>query len=267
VTAADAEIAELPADPGARLRRQREIQGLSEQRVSEQLNLDAGIVAALESDDYAALGAPVFVRGHLKRYAALVGLAEDQVVGAYDRSRAQLAQPSLIPKARVEMAPVRERPRWPRFTGAALLSLAAAGAATYLLAYGLHLPGGGSAGRARSGLVLASRSATLPATAGVASGSSGEGAAAVPPGQVGLAFDFMADSWVEVYDGSGKAVLYDLGKAGTRRVVAGVAPLSVTLGNAPAVALAVNGRRVTVPPPPAGQTVTRFGVGSDGSAR
>ena len=31
-------------------------------------------MTAIERDDYAALGAPVFVRGHLKRYAALVGL-------------------------------------------------------------------------------------------------------------------------------------------------------------------------------------------------
>ena len=78
---------------------------------------------------------------------------------------------------------------------------------------------------------------------------------------------FVADSWVEIYDGSGKAVLYDLGGAGTQRAVSATAPLSITLGNAPAVALQVNGRAVTVPAPPAGQTVARFSIGPDGSLR
>ena len=76
---------------------------------------------------------------------------------------------------------------------------------------------------------------------------------------------FTADSWVEIYDGSGKAVLYDLGQAGTGRSVTATAPLSVTFGNAPAVALQVNGRAVALPAPPAGQTVARFSIGPDGS--
>ena len=46
-------------------------------------------MTALERDDFAALGAPVFVKGHLRRYAALLGLAEDEILGAYERSRAQ----------------------------------------------------------------------------------------------------------------------------------------------------------------------------------
>jgi cytoskeleton protein RodZ len=87
------------------------------------------------------------------------------------------------------------------------------------------------------------------------------------PGDVTLRLSFAADCWVEIYDGTGKTVAYDLGEAGTQRVLAGVAPLSVTLGNAPAVKLQVNGRDVATPVPPAGQTVARFGVGPDGSLR
>ena len=82
-----------------------------------------------------------------------------------------------------------------------------------------------------------------------------------------LQLSFVADSWVEIYDGSGKAVLYDLGTAGTQRALSATGPLSITLGNAPAVALQVNGRAVTVPAPPGGQTVARFSIGPDGSLR
>ena len=69
-------------------------------------------------------------------------------------------------------------------------------------------------------------------------------------------------SWVEIFDGSGKAVVYDLGKTGTERTVTATAPLSVTLGNAPAVAIMINGR--AIPPPPAPGAVARFSVGADG---
>jgi cytoskeletal protein RodZ len=88
----------------------------------------------------------------------------------------------------------------------------------------------------------------------------------LPPGHVSLTFSFAADSWIEIYDGSGKAVLYDLGRAGSQRTIAAAAPLSVTFGNGSAVTLAVNGRAVPVPVP-AGQTVARFQVETDGSLR
>ncbi len=89
----------------------------------------------------------------------------------------------------------------------------------------------------------------------------------VPQGQLAVQFSFTADSWVEVYDGSGKSVLYDLGKAGTERTVSGTAPMSVTFGNAGAVRVRVNGQAIAVPAPPAGQTVARFSIGPDGSLR
>jgi cytoskeleton protein RodZ len=96
-------------------------------------------------------------------------------------------------------------------------------------------------------------------------GDAAAGPAAPGPGQVSLQLRFSGDSWVEIFDGSGKAVLYDLGKTGTERTITATAPLSVTLGNAPAVAIAVNGR--ALPPPPAQGPVARFSVGADGTLR
>jgi cytoskeleton protein RodZ len=288
VTRPEAEVAELPTDPGSRLESQRELAGLTEQQVAEQLNLDAAAVTALERDDYSALGAPVFVRGHLKRYAALLGLDEAEILGAYERSRAQLSQPTLVPKSRAEMMPDRGSPKWPWLLSGVLLVLLAAAIAAYVGEYGVRLPkwSGDEAAvpspeptvpRQQAGTVVApgpaqsaSPAADGPAEPGAAAaGSAGSDATpvAVPAGQVALQLRFAADSWVEIYDGSGQAVLYDLGKAGTERVATGTAPLSVTIGNAPAVTLQVNGRGVTLPAPPSGQTVGRYSIGPDGALR
>jgi cytoskeleton protein RodZ len=288
VTRPEAEVAELPTDPGPRLERQRELAGLTEQQVAERLNLDAAAVTALERDDYSALGAPVFVRGHLKRYAALLGLDEDQILGAYERSRAHLSQPTLVPKSRAEMMPDRGPPKWPWLLGGVLLVLVAAAMAAYVNEYGLRLPkwSGADAGtpvpgpvappqQAEEGGASGAPQSKSPAATGQADPvaaapnavESGATPVAVTAGQVALQLRFAADSWVEIYDASGKAVLYDLGKAGTERVATGVAPLSVTIGNSPAVTMQVNGRGIKLPAPPAGQTVGRYSIGPDGSLR
>ncbi|MFO1406990.1 MAG: DUF4115 domain-containing protein [Steroidobacteraceae bacterium] len=244
----------MPTDPGARLRRQREQAGLTEQQVAEQLNLDAGLVQALERNDYAALGAPVFVRGHLRRYSTLVGADAAQILAAYDRSSAGPGQPTLIPRAREEMRPAQRRSPIPWIVAGGLVLLVAVGGLAW---FAFDAWRASRSARADEAAPPASTVAVAPAAP----------AAPAPAGQVAVAFAFSADSWIEVYDASGRTVVYDLGKAGTQRIASGTPPLSVTLGNAPAVAMDVNGRRATVPAPEAGSTVTHFAVGADGMPR
>jgi len=282
MTEAEAEVTELPASPGARLRREREVRGLTQQEAAERLTLDVSVVVALEANDFVALGAPVFAKGHLRRYATLLELPADEMLGAYERSKGQPEQPTLVPKSRFEMMPVRSPPKWPLVLGGGVAFLFAAALAAYVSANGLHLPWSADApsdgetvaagttpesstASAARGPLAAATPATDAATASVPAASAAS--ATLPAGQVNLQLRFAADSWVEIYDGTGKAVLYDLGKRGSERTVIAVAPLSVTIGNAPAVSVAVNGRAVTPPALPPGQTVARFGVGPDGALR
>ena len=86
--------------PGAELSDERERQGLTQQQVAEQLNLDVSVIEWIEQDDFAALGAPVFARGHLRRYAALLGLPAERILESYEQSGTHLSQPTLIPRAR-----------------------------------------------------------------------------------------------------------------------------------------------------------------------
>ncbi len=58
---------------GARLRAGREQMGLTQLQTAEKLHVDPKVVESLEAERFDALGAPVFVRGHLKRYAEFIG--------------------------------------------------------------------------------------------------------------------------------------------------------------------------------------------------
>lgn len=62
-----------PPRAGERLKAARERAGLSQTQVADQLRLSAAVIEALEQGNYAFIGAQVFVRGYLKRYAELVG--------------------------------------------------------------------------------------------------------------------------------------------------------------------------------------------------
>ena len=71
-TAAPA-AAPAPRSIGERLRAGRERAGLSVAAAAEKLHLDPKVIEALEADRFAELGASVYVRGHLRRYADFVG--------------------------------------------------------------------------------------------------------------------------------------------------------------------------------------------------
>jgi cytoskeleton protein RodZ len=279
VTELEATADESQSGPGPTLRHAREQLGLTDQQAAEQLNLDVGVVTALETDDYPALGAPVFVKGHLRRYGAMLGLPVGELIAAYEHSSAHLEQPSLIPRARIETLPERSAPRWPWVIGGALALALAAAIVAYLSEYGLSLPWRNSAagGAVDRPVIDAGDAGAQPdvdadapdASTPAASPASDTSASTfvpppVPSGHVSVALQFDVDSWVEIYDGSGKAVLYDLGRAGTSRTIAAAAPLSVTLGNASGVTLSVNGRKTALPALPAGQSVARLKIDADG---
>ncbi|MFA5685747.1 MAG: helix-turn-helix domain-containing protein [Lysobacteraceae bacterium] len=113
-----------PAGVGPLLRAAREAQGLSTGAIAVQLNLNVRTVEALEQDDHRRLPAPIFVRGYLRNYARLVGVAEDRVLEAYQ------AQAPTEPAPRSIGLPRRRRLslRAPRIPWTGLFTLLLLGA-------------------------------------------------------------------------------------------------------------------------------------------
>jgi cytoskeleton protein RodZ len=68
---------------GERLRSARKARAMTLEQAAFTLRLESSVLRALEDEHYEALGAGVFVRGHLKAYARLLGLSEDVVLAAY----------------------------------------------------------------------------------------------------------------------------------------------------------------------------------------
>ncbi|HEY6824880.1 MAG TPA: helix-turn-helix domain-containing protein, partial [Steroidobacteraceae bacterium] len=88
---------------GARLRAAREQRGLTLLQAAERLHVDGRILQALETEDFAALGADVYVRGHLRRYAEAVGESAPQLQELYAEGP-QPSRPDLtrIPRGEPE---------------------------------------------------------------------------------------------------------------------------------------------------------------------
>jgi cytoskeleton protein RodZ len=83
------------AGPGAWLAAAREEAGLSLMQAAERLHLDVSAVKALEAERFEVLGAAVHVRGHLRRYAELLGLPALEVEKSFLQLHPARSTPDL----------------------------------------------------------------------------------------------------------------------------------------------------------------------------
>lgn len=72
---------------GARLRAGREKIGMSVLQAAERMRIDPRMLEALEAERFDVFGAPVYVRGYLRNYAALIGERADELQDLFDEGR------------------------------------------------------------------------------------------------------------------------------------------------------------------------------------
>jgi cytoskeleton protein RodZ len=235
---------------GDRFRAAREARGLSLSEVSEQIRIRSVYLAAIEEDNWSAVGAAVYVRGFLRTYARFLGLDPEEVVSAFNGE----VQPTE------EEAPARVPLRSERSSHrGSLLVWIAASVAVVLVAYVFYnaltmrreaVPVASTSDQ-RSPLPSIAASATgAPVAAGpspAAAGSPLAGARPAPsaPGSGGansLALVFSAPSWLRVtVDGS--VSMEGTFPAGTAKTFHGKNAL-VRIGNAGGVEIYVDGKDV-----------------------
>jgi len=266
--------------------------GYSVQQIASEMHLDPSIIDFIERDRFKELGAPVFVKGHLRRYARIVDLDEGVLRGLYDSLN---DPPTSVDPIPVSMNSVPEPrkvvPNWLLWTAASLFVVVSAGTVVNKLGASVEVPAHSTkitnsstvsplqqvvvaptsepvvslAAEAKPASLLAS---VAPISMATAHESSDEAPAhsqrALPAGHVAVTLRFTGDSWVEVYDANKRMLLQDMGHNSNVHEVAGVAPLRVVLGSAPQVELAINGRAASIPAKRVTSSVARFAIEANG---
>lgn len=234
---------------GTRLRAAREKRGLTILQAAEKLHVDARVLDCLESEDFAALDAPVYVRGHLRRYAELVGESQAQLQELYSGTE-RTTGPDLTRIPHRDLNARSSRLALPGLL--VLIGLALAGLVWWLLTLPspkpqpvLTAPAVADAG-AGTVTPAGNTHAAEPRQSSSGSQASPTGSAHAGGADARLALRFSAVSWVEVYDATGRRLLQGLSEADSARTLSGEAPLRVVLGNAPGVAVQLNGQPVTL---------------------
>lgn len=280
----DTETQEVAAEPevsiGAVLREAREARELTEEAAASSLHLDPAILRALERDDFARLGAPVFVRGHLRKYAGLLGLDGDALLTRYQAVESASDPLPSPPTKRPDRFAVDDGLNWPVVLAVLVVLLIAAVAVWRLWAQpaepvpvetdlSLALEAGVQPllSEIEPTLLptLRSRAPADPAAtdpsppdssppgpsmpAAETTPAPAPAAAELAPGEgLHLVIGFTGECWTEISDADGRRLFFGLAAADQRVDVRGRPPVSVLLGNAAAATLWIDGEPWRVPP-------------------
>jgi cytoskeleton protein RodZ len=83
--------------------------------------------------------------------------------------------------------------------------------------------------------------------------------------EIDAVFTYSANSWTEVYDATGRRLLYGMSSGPATRELEGVPPLSVMLGDASGVTIEIGGRPASISRFVRSDHTARFLIAADGS--
>ncbi|MCB1007973.1 MAG: helix-turn-helix domain-containing protein [Acidobacteria bacterium] len=238
---------------GAWLRSQREARGVSLRDIADSSKISLRYLEALESDRMDVLPAPVFAKGFLREYARVVGLDPDEAVNLYLLARSESEpEPSLE-----EPVATTRRSAAPSTLGYGLLLALAVvlfvGLAALLSYYAKHhreanRPAPSPELVATFAAPVRAQPTEIAAPVDLAPAPTAEptAAAEVAQGPLEISLEFSDDCWVElVVDGTRRAS--ELRAGGETLQVEAESYVLLTLGNAAAVRVEVDGRPFALP--------------------
>jgi cytoskeleton protein RodZ len=257
---------------GERLAQARRDHSLAIREIAKELNLDETKVRALEENCFDELGAPVFVKGYMRKYAQLVGIPIDDVLADYYKLKPPGEAPSIV------VGLPRKAPReislksW--IIGIAIILLVAG-----IAWWWFDLKPTTERVTVKSEILapLASERRKEPTVDKDASALSLDDQAMIEIAEesrvslavslpnlivaeqitadshalsamnIELAIAFSGECWTEINDAMGRRLYFDLGTAGQIVTANGVEPLDVLLGKSANVNLQVNGFNYSIP--------------------
>jgi cytoskeleton protein RodZ len=255
---------------GQRLQAARGKKGLSAQKVADALRLDGWVIEGLESGDYQRIGPSVYAKGHLKRYAELLGLPVAEVLADFDAALPEPLSPQAAGlRAGSAMAPAGELP-WSAIIGCAALAVALAG----LMWWRPWLPRSTAAAEGRAPSAVRPTPPAPPAQPAPLAQPALEPLVAAPAmqpeggaGRARLRLSFIGDSWVDVHDATGQRLFAGTGHVNNVRSMSGEAPFRIYLKSAGSIRLEINNHPVAIGTEYVVGDVAHFEAGADGILR
>lgn len=229
---------------GEELRHARQVREVSLESIAAATKISTRYLEALEKGDFARLPAPVFTRGFIRAYAVCLGLNPDEMVNAYIAETGELT-PTSIPLER------RRRQKSRRPSAAALVISALILLLVTLIVVGIWR----QAGRRQTVRAVPRVAVTpvVPVHPGIVRAphpvSTTAPPAAVPARGMALDLSFQADCWVEIF-ADDRLVYSGLLTRGDERHFDALGSFRLTLGNAAAATLVINGHKL----PPLGKS-------------
>jgi cytoskeleton protein RodZ len=225
--------------------------------IAKELHLDEYKVRALESNDFDVIGAPVFAKGHLRKYAQLVKVDEADVMADYYQLNRSVSTPLVIS---VGIRPRRNLSPGPWIAAATVVAIVA-------FAYWWFTTRDVAPPRPVTGVVAALPDDVAtnepededvedegPATAVDVEPAIVTEAESLPPPAITLdtagmqlSITYSGDCWTEITDASGRRLFFELGRSGRTVNLSGEAPFNVLFGDAANVSLVVNGANFNIP--------------------
>jgi cytoskeleton protein RodZ len=253
---------------GQVLRDAREKQGISVDEAAMRLRLMHRQIDAMEADDFASLGQPVFARGFVRNYARLLGLVPEELLA---RMEGAPAEPAPATHAEPPLPRSWLSSPWLILVVLVLLLVVAVPVGLYLWlnsdvedASPKTAP---SAARSPSAPVaahvkalpaaeppaapLVSVEPTVPEAVKIEPTGAGVPAVSSPVTSVAsgeIHMEFGDESWVEIKDSSGHVLQRQLHPAGAKVDIQGRPPFDMLIGNAAQVRMTYNGRPVDLKP-------------------
>lgn len=259
---------------GQRLGEQRLVREILVDDVAKELHISKDKVEALERNDFELLGAPVFARGYIRKYARLVGLAEADLLAEYEELASEI---STEPVLKARPRPRREMSPGPWIAVIVVVIIAATalwwfterpyGDATVSPAMPVEVEPQPTQQRIEESQDIDSNDRVAPLdladdstvqeteSLDTAAGQSVDDEAdpqpaitAEPPddGQLRMLLTFSGDCWTEISDGNGRRLFFGLGSAGRTVELSGKPPFNALFGNVANVRINVNGAEYTI---------------------
>jgi cytoskeleton protein RodZ len=278
------------SSPGTMLRAAREAGKFSVEHIASQLRLSKDVIEDIENDRHERLPAPIFVRGYIRSYAALVGLGTADVMASYEQYSGHTDQKISLDAARATSltkvgGKFRQKNAVPLVVAGLVLLLGvilwssqkpevsdqsdtdtmmSQTTNTQQAEKNVELQESPAPAQVTESSVAESeverveaiqqeavvdkvdveQQVTVSQNVDSVEAAEKEVVEVVKPRIDRLEFVFSGDSWVDVRDSAGKRLIYRMVKSGDRRLVSGVPPFKITLGNAPQTQLSRNGETV-----------------------